>query len=148
MEYSLYTGMRLINIFASLKVTKLLSWWYVLRLKGLSCPCPFAAGGHEEGIQWTYQKGDRLIFSSFIYFFSHADSISEQVKSSPAPPRKFAFVLDGLLRWFLFRGNKFLCALGHFIIRLSVRHMTKSPSRFGLLPFACSVPNALGEILS
>lgn len=28
---------RLINKFASLKVTKLLSWWYVLRLKGLSC---------------------------------------------------------------------------------------------------------------
>lgn len=30
---------RLINKFSSLKVTKLLSWWYVLRLKGLSCRC-------------------------------------------------------------------------------------------------------------
>jgi len=73
------------------------------------------------GIQWTYQKGDQHIFFFTCWF---------HLRTKPSS-QKISLVLDRLLRWFLFRGNKFLCALGHFIIRLSVRHMTKSPSRFG-----------------
>jgi len=40
----------------------------------------------------------------------------------------WALFMDGLLRWFLFRSNKFLCA-SHFIIRLSVRHSATTARR-------------------